>query len=65
MIAYCDYIAKRIKEALTGADPENIIGHVGNVNYDLGPNGEFYSTKKTIHVLDSAGKRYTITVEEA
>lgn len=65
MIAYCDYIAKRIKEALTTPDPENnIIGHVGNVNYDVGPNDEFYSTMKTIHVLDVAGKRYKITVEE-
>lgn len=65
MIAYCDYIAKRIKEALTAPDHENnIIGHVGNVNYDLGEKGEFYSTMKTIHVLDVTGKRYKITVEE-
>ena len=65
MIAYCDYIAKRIKEALTTPDPDNnIIGHVGNVNYDLGEKGEFYSTMKTIHVLDVTGKRYKITVEE-
>jgi hypothetical protein len=65
MMAYCDYIAKRIKEALTVPDPENnILGHVGNVNYDLGEKGEFYSTMKTIHVLDVAGKRYKITVEE-
>jgi hypothetical protein len=65
MIAYCDYIAKRIKDALTAPDLENnILGHVGNVNYDLGDNGEFYSTTKTIHVLDITGKKYKITVEE-
>jgi hypothetical protein len=65
MIVYCDYIAKRIKEALIVPDLENnILGHVGSVNYDLGPNDEFYSTKKTIHVLDVTGKRYKITVEE-
>lgn len=65
MIAYCDYIAKRIKEALIVPDPENnILGHVGNVTYDLGPDDKFYSTKKTIHVLDITGKRYKITVEE-
>ena len=65
MIAYCDYIAKRIKEALTEPDLENnILGHIGNVTYDLGPSDEFYSTMKTIHVLDVAGKRYKITVEE-
>jgi hypothetical protein len=65
MIAYCDYIAKRIKEALTVPDVENnILGHVGGVNYDLGPNDEFYSTTKTIHVLDVTGKKYKITVEE-
>ena len=66
MIAYCDYIAKRIKEALTAPDPENnILGHVGNVTYDVGESGDFYSTMKTIHVLDVTGKRYKITVEEA
>ena len=65
MIAYCDYIARRIKDALTAPDLENsILGHVGGVKYDLGPNGEFYSTAKTIHVLDVTGKRYKITVEE-
>lgn len=65
MIAYCDYIAKRVREALTAPDLENnIIGHVGNVTYDVGPNNEFYSTMKTIHVLDVTGKRYKITVEE-
>jgi hypothetical protein len=65
MIAYCDYIAKRIKEVLIEPDLENnIIGHVGKVEYDVGEDGKFYSTKKTIHVLDVTGKRYKITVEE-
>jgi hypothetical protein len=66
MIAYCDYIAKRIKDALMVSDLDNnILGHIGNIKYDLGPNGEFYSTKKTIEVLDITGKKYKITVEEA
>jgi len=39
------------------------ITEVSKVNYDLGPKGEFNSTKKTIFVW-AHGKEYRITVEE-
>lgn len=64
-LAYCDYIAQRIKEALSGVDRERIIADVGRVQWDLHPTeGWFVSTKKTIEITDIGGKRYRVTVEE-
>ena len=66
MIAYCDYIADRIKRGLT-ADSTTVgtlIGNVGKINYDLTKEGAFNSTKKTISVVDTNGKMYRVTVEE-
>lgn len=67
MLAYCDYIAKVIKDSLKKDSVETFgsyIDSVGKVNYDLGPNGEFASTKKTLSVVDKNGKCYRVTVEE-
>lgn len=67
--AYCDYIADRIKKALT-ADalvmaPENIVKEVGRVRWDLHPEGGYMlTTKKTIEVTDFNGRHYLVTVEE-
>lgn len=66
MIAYCDYIADRIKTGLI-QDAKNVgtlIGSVGKINYDLTESGSFKSTKKTIGVVDANGKMYRVTVEE-
>lgn len=66
MLAYCDYIADRIKKALTldTSSFESHIAKVGNVKWDLTPEGAFASTKKTLEVADKAGKLYRVTVEE-
>lgn len=69
MLAYCDFIADRIRKALV-ASKEDIfepvkLFEIGHVKYDLGPNGEFASTKKTLTVVDMNGKSYIVTVEEA
>ena len=69
MLAYCDFIADRIKKGL-----ENVMGdslqpvrltNVGKVLWDLTPEGGFKSTKKTLQVTDQNGKHYTITIEES
>lgn len=66
MIAYCDYIADRIKRGLTDDSKiaGSLIGNVGKINYDLTETGAFNSTKKTIGVVDANGKFYRVTVEE-
>jgi hypothetical protein len=66
MLAYCDYMAKVIKDSLTKDSLVfgSHIGDVGKVQYDLGPNGEFSSTKKTLSVMDRNGKAYRVTIEE-
>lgn len=64
-LAYCDYIANRIKGALSCFDPERIIGKVGHVNSDLHPVGGYLlTTQKTIEVTGTNGNRYLVTVEE-
>lgn len=66
MLAYCDYIAKVIKDSLT-RDSEKFgsyVGDVGKVRYHLGDAGEFVSTTKFITVMDRNGKAYRVTVEE-
>lgn len=68
MLAYCDYIADRIKRALDLDLRENRtytkLGVVGPVKMDLDAAGAFVSTKKTIVVEDKSGKRYRLTIEE-
>lgn len=70
MLAYCDYIADRIKRALALDIRENstytYVSEVGPVKFDLHPEeGYFVSTKKTLEVIDINGKKYKVTVEEA
>jgi hypothetical protein len=66
-LAYCDFIADRIKKALKreiGA-PFSHISQVGAIQSDLDPEGGwFVSPKKTIIVHDTNGKAYSVTVEE-
>ena len=69
MLAYCDFIADRVRKGLVNSMNDSLepvrLMDVGRVNYDLGPNGEFASTKKTLTVVDMNGKAYIVTVEEA
>ena len=60
----CDYIADQIMFLLRAPDFLGLIHSVGHVQFDLTPEGEFLSTKKTIEVVDSNNKRYRIIVEE-
>ena len=71
MIAYCDYIASFIRDAIKKEIEEDNTRHVrhflraiGNIQWDFGEDGRFESTKKTLEVLDFNGKEYRITVEE-
>lgn len=67
MLAYCDYIAKTIKDLLSEDTfaVGTLLADVGKVKMDLHPEkGYFMSTKKTIEVSDVNGKKYTITIEE-
>ena len=67
MLAYCDYIAKVVNDSLK-RDSQNVgvsyVDSVGKINFDLGKNGEFLSTRKTMSVIDTSGKAYRITIEE-
>ena len=69
MLAYCDFIADRVRKGLINSMNDSLepvrLKDVGRVNFDLGPNGEFASTKKTLTVVDMNGKAYIVTVEEA
>jgi len=65
LLAYCDYIAWRIKKDLSEHDEKGIIETVGAIKWDLDANGAFRSTAKTMLVTDCFGKQYKITVEEA
>ena len=64
MLTYCDYIIAIINTSLSCFDVDKKITAVGPIGYDLGPNGEFLGTKKTLEVTDMNGKKYLITVEE-
>ena len=67
-LAYCDYIADRIKTVLKRevADNDTLIEQVGHIESDLHPTeGWFQSPKKIIKVWDKNGKGYLVTVEEA
>ena len=66
MLAYCDYIAKVISDAMK-ADANKMFSHIDNVGktqWDLDDTGAFRSTKKTISVVDRNGKIYRVIVEE-
>lgn len=62
----CDYIAHLIQKNLLDCDRK--LGHridgVGSIRFDLTETGTMRSTKKTISVVDTNGRAYTITVEE-
>ena len=66
IIAYCDYIAHLIKGNLMTLDhqDERLLEEVSKIQYDLGIEGEFCSTMKTIDVIDIYGKQYRITIQE-
>jgi GH18 family chitinase len=67
MLAYCDYIAKVISEAMKkDADKySSYIDNVGKTSWDLDTStGAFLSTRKTISVIDKNGKAYRVTIEE-
>ena len=42
-----------------------LLDNIGITQFDVDADGTFKSTKKTIEVKDIAGKKYTITIEEA
>lgn len=69
MLAYCDFIADRIRKALVVSMNDALepvrLTDIGRVQYDLGPQGEFASTAKKLTVVDGNGKMYIVTVEEA
>lgn len=69
MLIYCDFIADRIRKGLINSMNDSLepikLAEVSRPAFDLGPNGEFASTKKTLTVVDSFGTRYIVTVEEA
>lgn len=68
MLAYCDFVADRIRKGLLNSMGDSLepvrIDAVGKMQWDLGPEGEFLSTKKTV-MVDIGGKAYRVTVEEA
>jgi len=66
IIAYCDYIAHLISMEIKNADNSymRLLEKAGRAFYDLGREGEFASTKKTLFITDVYGKKYRITVEE-
>jgi len=64
MLAYCDKIADVCRKALLGHDPDGIIGVVYPTKWDLGKQGEFVSTTKTIELTDMNMKKYKITIQE-
>ena len=67
-LAYCDYIGHTIiKPALQGDADSNggLIKTVGKVMMDLHHrDGFMLSTRKTIEVEDTNGKKYRIIIEE-
>lgn len=65
MIAYCDKIANVVRQALLKYDPDEIIGLIDPIKWDLHPTeGYMLSTRKVINMCDMNGKKYRITVEE-
>ena len=70
-MAYCDFIANRVRKALvndqwTILHGENLIDDIGNVQMDLHPTeGYLLSTAKSITVHDVNGKAYIVSIQEA
>jgi len=65
MIAYCDFIAHKIKEAFNNDKPDNLIESVDAIKWDLHPEeGYMLSTDKSIQMTDFNGKKYLVTVTE-
>lgn len=68
MIVYCDFIADRVRKGLINSMNDALepvrLTEVTRPAFDLGPNGEFVSTKKVLTVTDAYGTRYSVTVEE-
>jgi hypothetical protein len=68
MLAYCDFIADRIRKSLISIMNDSLepvqLKNIGRVEFDMGPRGEFVSTKKTMYLWDAYGKEYRVTVEE-
>lgn len=69
MLVYCDYIADTIRRGLVAdqwMNPDRIkLDNIGPVEMDLHPTeGYFVSTKKTLEIIDTSGKKYKVTVEE-
>lgn len=68
MLAYCDFIADRVKQGLENVKNDALqpvkLHSVGKVEWDVDVTGKFMSTKKTMYVWDAYGKEYRITVEE-
>ncbi len=62
-MSYCDYIMYLCRQAIS-KDPDWLMRHVGDVQFDLDKYGEFLSSKKTLEVEDNNGKKYRVTVEE-
>ncbi len=69
MLKYCDFIADRVRKGLVNSMNDSLepvrLKDVGRVQFDLGPQGEFRSTSKTIMVEDAYGSKYRVTIEEA
>ena len=65
-LAYCDYIAHLISKNLKAVDTtsEKLLSSVSRPQYDVGEDGLFRSSKKTVEVEDRFGKKYRVTVEE-
>lgn len=63
---YCDYIANLIRKTLLPSDKNNehLLLDIGMIRYDIDNQSTFKSTKKEIEVIDVAGNKYRITVEE-
>lgn len=69
MLLYCDFIADRVRKGLINSmnntlEPVRLVD-VSRPSFDLGPDGEFVSSKKVLTVTDVYGTRYTVTVEPA
>jgi hypothetical protein len=69
MLAYCDFIADRIRKGLLNSMGDSLepvrLKDLSKVEYDLTDTGAFASTTKTLYVSDGNGKRYKITVQES
>lgn len=58
-----EYIAGQIKACLPWNDPQQLLAAIGPVKWDVEQSGELASERKTIDLLDHAGKRYRITID--